>query len=119
MSAAQQERLRELESSPHRTEEQEVGLLTLAWFTDHAGPGSASPRARDTSLVEIASELSAHVLSPASRLPGFPASQLPPEHRRQPDRERGGLSAGYAPEITGVDPRQGQYDPVGRALRAC
>ncbi len=38
MSAAQQERLRELEELPHRTEEQEVELLTLAWFTDHADP---------------------------------------------------------------------------------
>lgn len=38
MSAAQQERLRELEESPHRTEEQEVELLTLSWFTDHADP---------------------------------------------------------------------------------
>ncbi|MFE2377589.1 alpha/beta fold hydrolase [Streptomyces sp. NPDC059398] len=36
MSAAQQVRLRELEELPHRTEEQEVELLTLAWFTDHA-----------------------------------------------------------------------------------
>ncbi|MET8748331.1 alpha/beta hydrolase [Streptomyces sp. NPDC004728] len=38
MSAVQQERLRELEKLPHRTEEQEVELLTLAWFTDHADP---------------------------------------------------------------------------------
>ncbi|WP_369175003.1 alpha/beta fold hydrolase [Streptomyces sp. R28] len=38
MSAAQQKRLRELEELPHRTEEQEVELLTLAWFTDHADP---------------------------------------------------------------------------------
>ena len=38
MSAAQQERLRELEESAYRTEEQEVELLTLAWFTDHADP---------------------------------------------------------------------------------
>lgn len=36
MSAAQQERLRALEQTPRRTEEQEVELLTLAWFTDHA-----------------------------------------------------------------------------------
>ncbi|MFD9422810.1 MULTISPECIES: alpha/beta fold hydrolase [unclassified Streptomyces] len=36
MSVAQQERLHELEELPHRTEEQEVELLTLAWFTDHA-----------------------------------------------------------------------------------
>ncbi|WP_277816007.1 alpha/beta fold hydrolase [Streptomyces graminilatus] len=38
MSAAQLEGLRALEESPHRTEEQEVELLTLAWFTDHADP---------------------------------------------------------------------------------
>lgn len=38
MSAAQQERLRALEELPDRTEEQEVELLTLAWFTDHADP---------------------------------------------------------------------------------
>jgi proline iminopeptidase len=38
MTAAQQERLRELQESAHRTEEQEVELLTLAWFTDHADP---------------------------------------------------------------------------------
>ncbi|MET9387638.1 alpha/beta hydrolase [Streptomyces sp. NPDC002928] len=38
MSAAQQARLRALEELPHRTEEQEVELLTLAWFTDHADP---------------------------------------------------------------------------------
>jgi proline iminopeptidase len=38
MSAAQQERLRALEETPDRTEEQEVELLTLAWFTDHADP---------------------------------------------------------------------------------
>ena len=38
MSAAQQEQLRALEELPHRTEEQEVELLTLAWFTDHADP---------------------------------------------------------------------------------
>ncbi|WP_229698729.1 alpha/beta fold hydrolase [Wenjunlia tyrosinilytica] len=38
MSAAQQERLRLLEEVPDRTEEQEVELLTLAWFTDHADP---------------------------------------------------------------------------------
>ncbi|MFE0100628.1 alpha/beta fold hydrolase [Streptomyces sp. NPDC059009] len=38
MSAAQQARLRELEGLPHRTEEQEVELLTLAWFPDHADP---------------------------------------------------------------------------------
>lgn len=36
MSVAQQERLHGLEELPHRTEEQEVELLTLAWFTDHA-----------------------------------------------------------------------------------
>ncbi|MFJ8053165.1 alpha/beta fold hydrolase [Streptomyces luteogriseus] len=38
MSAAQQKRLRELEEAPRRSEEQEVELLTLAWFTDHADP---------------------------------------------------------------------------------
>ncbi|MEU0164333.1 alpha/beta hydrolase [Streptomyces iakyrus] len=38
MSAAQRERLRELEELPRRTEEQEVELLTLAWFTDHSDP---------------------------------------------------------------------------------
>ncbi|MGP3969212.1 alpha/beta fold hydrolase [Streptomyces sp. 6N223] len=38
MSVAQQERLRALEELPHRTEEQEAELLTLAWFTDHADP---------------------------------------------------------------------------------
>ncbi|MFF8955244.1 alpha/beta fold hydrolase [Streptomyces sp. NPDC014894] len=38
MSAAQRERLRALEGLPDRTEEQEVELLTLAWFTDHADP---------------------------------------------------------------------------------
>ncbi|MCV2460501.1 alpha/beta hydrolase [Streptomyces sp. ICN988] len=38
MSIAQQERLRALKEVPRRTEEQEVELLTLSWFTDHAGP---------------------------------------------------------------------------------
>jgi proline iminopeptidase len=38
MTAAQQERLRELEELARRTEEQEAELLTLAWFTDHADP---------------------------------------------------------------------------------
>lgn len=38
MSAAQQQRHRELEMMVDRTEEQEVELLTLAWFTDHADP---------------------------------------------------------------------------------
>ncbi|MEV4340151.1 alpha/beta hydrolase [Streptomyces sp. NPDC049590] len=38
MSAAQRERLRALQELPDRTEEQEVELLTLAWFTDHADP---------------------------------------------------------------------------------
>ncbi|WP_369200144.1 alpha/beta fold hydrolase [Streptomyces sp. PU-14G] len=38
MSAAQRKRLHELEERSHRTEEQEVELLTLAWFTDHADP---------------------------------------------------------------------------------
>ncbi|WP_240802877.1 alpha/beta hydrolase [Streptomyces sp. A1499] len=39
MSAARQERLRELAESPDRSEEEEVELLTLSWFTDHADPG--------------------------------------------------------------------------------
>ncbi|MFF4384939.1 alpha/beta fold hydrolase [Kitasatospora sp. NPDC001547] len=38
MSSAQRERLRELEDLPHRSEEQEVELLTLAWFADHSDP---------------------------------------------------------------------------------
>ncbi|MGW6062481.1 alpha/beta fold hydrolase [Streptomyces sp. NPDC055189] len=38
MTAAQQERLRVLHRVPHRTEDQEVELLTLSWFTDHADP---------------------------------------------------------------------------------
>jgi proline iminopeptidase len=38
MSAAERERLRVLEALPRRTEEQEVELLTLAWFTDDADP---------------------------------------------------------------------------------
>jgi proline iminopeptidase len=38
MSPAQQARLHELEGLPARTNEQEVELLTLAWFTDHADP---------------------------------------------------------------------------------
>lgn len=38
MSATQQERLRELQQLQHRTEDQEVELLTLSWFTDHADP---------------------------------------------------------------------------------
>ena len=38
MSPAQQARLHELEGLPVRTNEQEVELLTLAWFTDHADP---------------------------------------------------------------------------------
>jgi proline iminopeptidase len=37
-SAEQQERLRELQTLDSRTEEQEVELLTLSWFTDHAEP---------------------------------------------------------------------------------
>ncbi|WP_245687536.1 alpha/beta fold hydrolase [Streptacidiphilus griseoplanus] len=36
MSQTQQERLRELEELPRRTEEQELELLSLAWFTDHS-----------------------------------------------------------------------------------
>ncbi|MFD9597912.1 alpha/beta fold hydrolase [Kitasatospora sp. NPDC059973] len=38
MSAARQERLRALERRSDRTESQEVELLTLSWFTDHADP---------------------------------------------------------------------------------
>jgi proline iminopeptidase len=38
MSSAQQERLHELKVLAHRTEEQELEMLTLAWFTDHADP---------------------------------------------------------------------------------
>jgi len=38
MTAAQQERLRELEELARRTEDEEIELLTLAWFTDHADP---------------------------------------------------------------------------------
>jgi len=38
MSTAQQKLLSDLEQMPHRTEEQEVELLTLSWFTDHADP---------------------------------------------------------------------------------
>ncbi|MGQ4453206.1 alpha/beta fold hydrolase [[Kitasatospora] papulosa] len=38
MSTVQQERLCLLRGLPSRTEEQEVELLTLAWFTDHAHP---------------------------------------------------------------------------------
>ncbi|MER5553577.1 alpha/beta hydrolase [Streptomyces sp. NPDC002793] len=45
MSAAQQEQLRWLQELPHRTEEQEVELLTLAWFTDHADPERGRHRA--------------------------------------------------------------------------
>ncbi|MFJ5228472.1 alpha/beta fold hydrolase [Kitasatospora sp. NPDC088391] len=45
MSAAQRERLRVLEDLSHRSEEQEVELLTLAWFTDHSDPGRGWRRA--------------------------------------------------------------------------
>ncbi|GGV11826.1 alpha/beta fold hydrolase [Streptomyces spectabilis] len=38
MSAAQQSRLRALLGLARRTEDQEVELLTLSWFTDHADP---------------------------------------------------------------------------------
>ncbi|MGD6748975.1 alpha/beta fold hydrolase [Streptomyces sp. BH105] len=38
MSAAQLERRQALQEVPERTEEQEVELLTLSWFTDHADP---------------------------------------------------------------------------------
>ncbi|MFD7958457.1 alpha/beta fold hydrolase [Streptomyces ardesiacus] len=37
MSAAQRDQLRALKELPRRTDEQEVELLTLSWFTDHAG----------------------------------------------------------------------------------
>ncbi|MEV0321534.1 alpha/beta fold hydrolase [Streptomyces sp. NPDC050658] len=39
MSAAQQERRRALQEVLHRTEEQEIELLALSWFTDHSDPG--------------------------------------------------------------------------------
>ncbi|MYY86020.1 alpha/beta fold hydrolase [Streptomyces sp. SID335] len=39
MTDAQRERLRVLEELPRRSEEQEVELLTLAWFTDHSDAG--------------------------------------------------------------------------------
>ncbi|MGW2180336.1 alpha/beta fold hydrolase [Streptomyces sp. NPDC001732] len=45
MSVAQRERLHALEELPCRTEEQEVELLTLAWFTDHADPVRGRRRA--------------------------------------------------------------------------
>lgn len=45
MTSAQQERLRAAEELPHRTEEQEVELLTLSWFTDHADPARGWRRA--------------------------------------------------------------------------
>lgn len=45
MTVAQQERFHELEELAHRTEEQEVELLTLAWFTDHADPRGGWRRA--------------------------------------------------------------------------
>lgn len=38
MSARQKQRLHELGQVPHRTEDEEVELLTLSWFTDHADP---------------------------------------------------------------------------------
>ncbi|MEU6388104.1 hypothetical protein [Streptomyces sp. NPDC046939] len=41
MTPVQQARLRELEGLSWRTEAQEVELLTLSWFTDHADPGRA------------------------------------------------------------------------------
>lgn len=40
MSTAEQERLRALGELDQRTQEQEVELLTLSWFTDHARPDS-------------------------------------------------------------------------------
>ena len=39
MSAAQQNRYRQLDELPHRTEDQELEWLTLGWFTDHFDPG--------------------------------------------------------------------------------
>ncbi|RDG39085.1 alpha/beta hydrolase [Streptomyces corynorhini] len=45
MSAAQRARLRALKEMPRRTEEQEVELLTLAWFTDHSDPERGRQRA--------------------------------------------------------------------------
>ncbi|MGD6740679.1 alpha/beta fold hydrolase [Streptomyces sp. BH106] len=47
MSVAQQARLQGLENSPDRTEEQEVELLTLSWFTDHADPERGWDRAAE------------------------------------------------------------------------
>jgi len=38
MSAAQQDRYRQLGELPHRTEDQEREWLTLGWFTDHFDP---------------------------------------------------------------------------------
>lgn len=45
MSPARQERLRELEGIPRRTDDQEVELLALSWFTDHADPDHGWRRA--------------------------------------------------------------------------
>ncbi|MFE0423783.1 alpha/beta fold hydrolase [Streptomyces sp. NPDC058953] len=45
MSPARQERYQALGKLPHRTEDQEIELLTLAWFTDHADPGHGWHRA--------------------------------------------------------------------------
>ncbi|SDN41926.1 proline iminopeptidase [Actinacidiphila guanduensis] len=45
MPARERERLGALESLPRRTEAQEVELLTLAWFTDHADPERGRARA--------------------------------------------------------------------------
>ncbi|WP_327675281.1 MULTISPECIES: alpha/beta hydrolase [unclassified Streptomyces] len=47
MSAAQQARRQALEEVPERTEEQEVELLTLSWFTDHADPERGWDRAAE------------------------------------------------------------------------
>ncbi|MFI8931280.1 alpha/beta fold hydrolase [Streptomyces sp. NPDC053474] len=43
MTPAQRERLSVLQQEPHRTEAQEVELLTLSWFTDHADPERGWP----------------------------------------------------------------------------
>jgi proline iminopeptidase len=38
MTAQQQQRLAELESTPNRTRHEEIQFRTLSWFTDHADP---------------------------------------------------------------------------------
>lgn len=47
MAAAQQARRQALQEVPDRTEEQEVELLTLSWFTDHADPERGWDRAAE------------------------------------------------------------------------